>query len=72
MLKAYGWEVVVSKDIDDSMCLSNHMSHNILKYWVLMRGARGLGGRDHKRIKMMVCLTFVLNCAIVGSCNDVT
>ena len=23
-------EVVVSKDIDDSMCLSNHMSHNIL------------------------------------------
>jgi len=28
-------------DIDDSMCLVNHMSHNILKCLVLMRGARG-------------------------------
>jgi len=30
----------LGKDIDDSMCLINHMSHNILKYWVLIRGAR--------------------------------
>jgi len=30
MLKAYVWEVVVSKNIDDSMILSNHMSHNML------------------------------------------
>ena len=41
MLKAYGWEVVLSKDIDDSMCLHNHIFHNILKCWVLMHGARG-------------------------------
>ena len=41
MLKAYSWEVVLSKDIDNSMSLSNHMSHNILKFWVWLRGARG-------------------------------
>jgi len=27
--KAYGLEVELSKDIDDSMCLSDHMFHNI-------------------------------------------
>jgi len=26
MLMAYGWEVLLSKDIDDSLCLSNHVS----------------------------------------------
>jgi len=52
MLKAYGWEVVLSKDIDDSMCLSNHGS------WCVVLV---VGGRDHKRIKIVVCLTFVVN-----------
>jgi len=31
-----------------------------------------VGGKDHKRAKIVICLTFVVNHAIVGSCNDVT
>jgi len=27
-----------------------------------------VGGRDYKRIKIVVCLTYVVNRAIVGSC----
>jgi len=40
------------------------MFHNILNF--------GVGGKDHKRAKIVICLTFVVNRAIVGSCNDVT
>jgi len=32
---------MLSKDIDDSMCLINHMFHNILKSWVLVCGPCG-------------------------------
>jgi len=29
-----------------------------------------VGGKDHKRAKIMICLTFIVNRVIVGSCND--
>jgi len=67
MLKAYGWEVVLSKDIDDSMCcitICFIISWNIGSWCVVLV----VGGRDHKRIKIMICLTFVVNRAIVGFC----
>jgi len=47
------------------------MFHNILNFGVLVRGACG-GGKDHKRAKIVICLTFIVNRAIVGSCNKVT
>jgi len=31
-----------------------------------------VGGKDHKRAKIVICLAFVVNRAIVGSCNIVT